>query len=415
MAANAQSKSFLLVGGTVHTGNGIVIVNAVVGVKDGKINLVGEVNDKFEKSDYAEVIDIKGKEVYPGIIAPNSTLGLTEIDAVRATNDFRDVGAILPNVRSEIAYNTDSKIIPTIRSNGVLLVQATPRGGIVSGTSSIMKLSGWNWEDAVYKADDGVHMNWPQLQTRKFIDEDNTELGPVEKNKEYTKHVNDLKKFVADAKAYNESDTREERNLRFDAMKGLFNGNQITFIYADNVKEITEAIYFSKQYGLKRLVIVGGKESWMITDVLKENNVAVILSRVHSLPQRAEEDVDLPYKLPFLLYKAGVLFCLGNEGDMEAMGTRNLPFLAGTAAAYGLHEEYALTAITLNTAKILGVDKTVGSIEVGKDATLFISTGDALDMRTNNVEKAYIQGLPVDLNNDQKNLYLKYKNKYGLK
>jgi imidazolonepropionase-like amidohydrolase len=125
--------------------------------------------------------------------------------------------------------------------------------------------------------------------------------------------------------------------------------------------------------------------------------------------------VDLPYKLPYLLQKAGVLFCLQNEGGMEAMGTRNLPFIAGTSAAYGLTKEQAVKSISLNAAKILGIDKTCGSIEVGKDATLFVSTGDALDMMYNNVEYAFIKGKAIDLNNDQKELYEKYKKKFNLK
>ena len=224
-----------------------------------------------------------------------------------------------------------------------------------------------------------------------------------------------LKKLFDDAKAYNESAVKEEANLRFEAMKGLFDGTKTLFIHSDNVKEIVEAVNFIKQYQLKRVAIVGGKDSWMVADLLKQNDIAVVVARVHSLPEHPEDDVDASYKLPYLLQKAGVLFCLNNEGDMEAMGTRNLPFLAGTAAAYGLTKEQALKSITLNTAKILGIDKTTGSIEEGKDANLFISTGDALDMRTNNVVKAFIKGKSIDLNNDQKELYLKYKTKYGLK
>lgn len=411
----AQPQGTLLIGGTAHLGTDSVIQNSVIGIKGGKIVLVTNTTTSYNKADYAEIINTSDKHIYPGIIAPNSTLGLTEIEAVRATNDFREVGAILPNIRSLIAYNTDSKVIPTVRSNGILMAQIAPRGGLVSGTSSIVLLDGWNWEDAVYKADDGIHIQWPHIQTRKFLDEDKTESGPYEKNKEYIKQVDELKKLFSDAKAYRQVENPEEKNLRFESMKGLFDDTRIAFIHADNVKEIVEAISFAKQNGLKKIVIVGGKDSWMVTDMLRENNVAVILSRIHDLPQRSEEDVDLPYKLPCLLQKAGILFCLNNEGDMEAMGTRNLPFMAGTAAAYGLTKEQALRAITLNTAKILGVDKTTGSIEVGKDATLFVSTGDALDMRTNNIEKEYIKGNSIDLNNDQKILYEKYKKKYGLK
>lgn len=414
--ATAQTKSILILNATAHLGNGTVIQNSVIGIKDGKINLVGDAaTAKFDKTAYDEVIDASGKHVYPGFIAPNSTLGLTEIEAVRATNDFRETGTSLPNVRSLIAYNTDSKIIPTVRGNGILLAQITPRGGVISGTSSIVMLEGWNWEDAAYKIDDGIHINWPRIQSRRYLDEDNIYPGPYEKNKEYTRQVNDLKKLISDAKAYNETDVKEEKNLRFEAMKGIFTGTQTLFVHVNNVKEIIEAVNFVKMNAIPKVSLVGGKDSWMVADLLKENNISVVVSRVHDLPEHPEDDVDQPYKLPALLQKAGILFCLNNEGDMEAMGARNLPFMAGTAAAYGLSKEEALMSITLNAAKILGIDKTTGSIETGKDANLFISTGDALDMRGNNVEKAFVKGISIDLSNDQKALYEKYKKKYGLK
>ncbi|MES2591122.1 MAG: amidohydrolase family protein [Bacteroidota bacterium] len=411
--AAAQSKSILLMNGVAHLGTDSVIQNSAIGIKDGKIILVADAAAKIDQSIYDEIINISGKHMYPGIIAPNSTLGLTEMEAVRASNDFREVGTALPNIRSLIAYNTDSKVIPTVRSNGVLLAQITPRGALISGTSSILMLDGWNWEDAAYKVDDGIHINWPRMQVRKFAEEETTIV--VEKNKGYLNQVNELRKLFTDAKAYNEGDIKEEKNLRLEAFKGVFNGSQTVYIHTDNVKEIIEAVNFAKQNLLKKVAIVGGKDSWMVTGLLRENNIAVVVSRVHDLPQCPEEDIDMPFKLPYLLQKAGVLYCLNNEGDKEAMGARNLPFMAGTAVAYGLTKEQALKAITLDAARILGIDKTTGSIEVGKDANIFISTGDALDMRTNNVEKAYLKGNSIDLNNDQKALYEKYKKKYGLK
>jgi imidazolonepropionase-like amidohydrolase len=410
-----SQNSTLIMNGTAHIGNETIIQNSVIGIKDGKIILVADATTtKIDKSDYKEVIDATGKHVYPGFIAPNSTIGLTEIEAVRATNDFRETGTTLPNVRSIIAYNTDSKIIPTVRGNGILMAQITPRGGLVSGTSSVLMLEGWNWEDAAYKTDDGIHINWPRMQSRKYT-EDDIYPGPLEKNKEYVRQANDLKKLLSDAKGYSDTENKEEKNLRFESMKGLFTGAQTLYIHVNNVKEIIEAVNFAKANAIQKVSLVGGRESWMVTDLLKENNVSVMVGRVHDLPERADDDVDQPYKLPALLQKAGVLFCLNNEGDMEAMGARNLPFQAGTAAAYGLTKEQALMSITLNTAKILGIDKTTGSLETGKDANLFISTGDALDMRGNNVEKAFVKGNSIDLDNDQKALYEKYKKKYGLK
>jgi len=408
--APVQSKSILLIGATAHTGNGTVIANSAIGFKEGKIIFVAEA-DKADKSAYQEVIDVTGKHVYPGIIAPNSTLGLVEVESVRATRDMNDVGSYNPNLRSLIAYNTDSKVIPTVRTNGVLLVQVTPRGGVISGTSSVVTLDAWNWEDAALKTDDGIHLNWPGYYWRNPA-ADNP--GAIEKSKTYEKQKAELTKFFTDSKAYNETTTNEEMNARFASMSGIFKGTQTLFVHAGNVKQISDAVIFCKTMSVKKMVIVGGQESWMLVDLLKENNIAVMVSRVHDLPVKTDDDIDLPYKLPYLLQKAGVLFCLNNEGDMETANARNMAFYAGTAVAYGLTKEEALASITSSTAKILGIDNRVGTIEAGKDATLFISTGDALDIRTNNVEKAFIQGRSIDLNNEQKALYEKYKKKNGL-
>lgn len=409
--ANKQIKSILLVGATAHIGDGNVIEQSAIGFKDGKITVVTTLAE-VDKNTFEEIIDVSGKHIYPGIIAPNISLGLVEVGAVRATRDLSEVGGYNPHIRSLIAYNTDSKIIPTVRNNGVLIAQITPRDGVFSGTSSIVELDGWNWEDAVHTKDDGIHLNWPVMFRRGGWW---AEPEPTEKNKEYETQVLLVSKFLADAKAYNETPEKKEKNLRYESMKGLFTGNQTLFIHSNFVKEITESITICKENGIKKVVLVGGKDAWMTTDFLKQQDVPVIVSRVHDLPERNDDNVDLPYQLPYLLQKEGVLFCLNNEGDMEAMTTRNLPFYAGTAAAYGLTKEEALSAITYNTAKILGIDSVVGTISVGKQATLFISTGDALDMRTNHVEYAFVQGKKLDLNDGQKLLYETYKKKYELK
>jgi len=401
--APAQSKSVLLMGGIAHLGNGTVIENAAIGFKDGKLTLVADARViKLQANAFDTTINIHGKHIYPGIIAPNSTLGLVEIDAVRASDDQSEAGNYTPHVRSLIAYNTESRITPTVRSNGVLMAQITPRGNVVSGTSSIVQFDAWNWEDAAYKKDDGIHLNWHRM------------FSPWngKANEKYTEQVDELKTFFADALAYSKVKDYPEKNLRFESMRGLFNGTQTLFVHTNYVKEITDAVNFAKAYDIKKLVIVGGYDAWMVADMLKDNNVAVVLRRVHELPAREDDDVYLPYKLPKKLMDAGVLFCLENSGDMEAMGTRNLPFYAGTATAYGLNKEEALKLITLNTAKILGIDATCGSLETGKDATFFISSGDALDISTNNVEHAFIQGREIDVDNHQKRMFKKYSEKY---
>lgn len=410
--AKKQTKTILLLNGYAHIGNGKVIENSAVGFQNGKITIVADARTiRIDKAAWDTIIDCSGKHLYPGFIAANSTLGISEIEAIRASNDFREVGGYNPHIRSQIAYNTDSKIIPTVRTNGVLLAQITPRGGRISGTSSVMSLDGWNWEDATHKADDGIHVNWPGYYSRNW-----SENGPgaYERNKEYEAQRHELEQFFAESKAYYESKSSPEKNIRFEAMGGLFNGSKNLYIHAEMVKEIQEVVAFVKKFDIRYPVIVGGTESWKCAELLKNNNIPVMLTRVHSLPARSDEDIDQPYKTPYMLQEAGVLFCLQNEGDQEASHTRNLPFLAGTAVAYGLTKEEGVSALTWNAAKIMRIDNRVGTLEPGKDATLFISDGDALDMKTNKVTSAFIEGRMLDLRNEQQELYYRYSDKYGL-
>ena len=412
--AKPESKSILLLHATIHIGNGTVIKDGYIGIKDGKIALVADATVAvLNKDAYDTVIDCKGKQVYPGFIAPDCTLGLVETESVRAQIDVEDIGQFNPELRSLIAYNTDSKITPVVRMNGILTAQITPRGGIISGSSSIMSLDGWNWEDAAYKIDDGVHLNWPQLYNRIRINED--ELGGYLENKNYEKQVQALQKFLSDAQAYAQIKKHEEVDVKMEAMRGVFDGSKTLFVHANFAKEILSAITTAKGLSISKIVLVGGSDSWMVTDFLKQNNIPVIIRRLHSQPIMPDGAEDETYKLPYLLQKAGILFCLDNAGEMEQNETRNLPFLAGTAVTYGLTKEEALQAITYNTAKILGIDTQTGTLEVGKDATLIISTGDALDMETNNIVWACIKGRSIQLTSVQTALYHKYMDKYRLK
>ncbi len=408
--APKQQKSVLIINAKAHIGNGTVLDNSAIGFKNGKIDLVS--NDKnIAISNYETVIDAKGKEVYPGFIAPNSTLGLVEIDAVKSSDDESEIGTYNPHVRSLIAYTADSKVIETVRPNGILMAQITPRGGIISGTSSIVQLDAWHWSDAVVKENDGIHMEFPSSFKRSgswF------EPGTIEANKEYTNQIQEINTFFTNAKAYNTTPAKE-RNLIFEATKGLFNGEQTLFIHAGEEKQMIDAIQLAKNNGIEKIVIVGGYEAYKIGNYLKDNHIGVLLKRVHEMPENDDDDVDLPFKLAKLLTDQGVVVGLENSGAHERMGTRNLPFLAGTCAAYGLGKEQALQLITSNTAKILGIDTFCGTLEVGKDATLFISEGDALDMRTNKLTTAFIQGRSISLETHQTKLNERYKGKFNQK
>jgi len=404
--APKQSQSVYLTHATVHVGSGKVLQNATIGFENGKITFLEE-NPSFKTDEtMGKVIDCTGKHIYPGIIAPNTKVGLDEIEAVRATNDYAEVGNYNPDARAIIAYNTDSRVTPTVRSNGILFAQSTPLYGTISGTSAIVQLDAWNWEDALVK-EDGVWLNWPNMQSRGGWW---AEPAPPTVNKEYDKNVNALKDYFREAKSYSET-AHNKTNLRFVAMENLFNKTKTLYVNVDRVKEMQHAIAFAEEFGL-RLVISGGEESWMIADELAKKNVAVILGKTHELPGSVDADIDQPYKTPAQLQKAGVLFCLSIPGGFWQ--ERNLPFNAGTAVAYGLTKEEALAAITSNTAKILGVSDKIGTLEKGKSASLIVSSGDVLDMKTSNIEYAFIDGRMIDLNNKQKELNQKFSKKYGV-
>jgi len=405
--AAKQKNAISIEGATAHLGNGEVIENSLIMFSEGKITFVGSANTKIARQ--GTVIQAKTKHIYPGFIAPNSTLGLVEVDAVRASNDVDEVGAMNPHIRSLIAYNTESKVVESMRPNGVLMGQITPRGGRISGTSSIVQFDAWNWEDATIKADDGIHINWPNpfSRGRWWLGEPSM----LKENKNYKKQVEELSAYFAQSKAYQASN-KLPRHLPFEALQGLIDGSKKLYVHVDGERGITDAINFTKANTINNLVIVGGYQAHKVSSLLKQNNIPVLLQRIHSRPKNDDDDYDQPFKLANMLVNDGVLVGLENAGDMERMNARNLPFLAGTCAAYGLDKEQALSLITLNTAKILGIDSIVGSLEVGKDATLFISKGDALDMRTNKLEKAYIQGRDISLESHQTELYKRYSKKY---
>lgn len=402
-----QHQRILLLNGYLHVGNGTIVESALIGIENGIIKeIANSLSATYRLDDWDTVIDVQGQHVYPAFVAPNSTLGLTEIDAVRATRDFEEVGQYNPHIRSQIAYNVESNVISTVRTNGVLLTQATPRGGAVSGTSSIMALAGWNWEDATIVKDDGIHVNWPtSIQY-------NSNPGEKKRHERYEAEKRALYSFFQLAKTYAKTNRTDQKDVRLEAMRECFDGKKRVYVHADELQQLLDIIDFVNEFELAFPVIVGGYDSYVIADKLKDEKIPVMLKRLHSLPQQEEESPDMTYRIPGLLQRAGVLFCLQNEGDMEAMNARNIPFLAGTTTAYGLTEEQAIRSVSLSACEILGIEKHYGSVEKGKSATLFVSKGNALDMRTNQVTVLLIDGMIVSTDNFQSDLYKKYRNKY---
>jgi imidazolonepropionase-like amidohydrolase len=397
--ANGQNPTTtIIMNGTIHIGDGQLIEEGVVVIEQGKIKEVGTSLKNLYKN--ARIIDAKGKHVYPGLVCMNNIMGLNEIDAIRSTHDYNEQGEMNPNVRSLIAYNTDSKILPTAMFNGILYTQPVPQGGMISGTSSLMKTQAWNWEDAVVKQDDGVHMYWPQFSSNH--EEANTEAEKQQKN---------IETFFIDAKAY-AAQKDLPFNARLDAMKGVLTGTKNLYIHTGEAKTMIRAITFLQQnYPNVKPVIVGGQDAYLIIDFLKTNKIPVVLSNIHRLPSRNAEGIDQPYVTPSQLQKAGIMMALSYEGSWES---RNLAYLAGTAAAYGMDKEAALQAITLIPAQIMGVGDKIGSIEEGKEASILIANGDLLDMKSSSLFLVFIDGKEVDLKVEQVKLYERYLKKYQL-
>ncbi len=315
-------------------------------INQGKIEKIGA--DIPVSPGDAKVIDAKGKQVYPGLISSNTDLGLKEVtEGVRGTNDYNEIGEINPSIRSIVAYNTDSKVINVLRSNGILLANIIPQNAdpgskpLITGTSSVVQLDAWNWEDAAYKMDGNIHFNMPSLEPRSNRPEQPSVNQPPQPDpvKAALNQIEKVKNFFREAKGYLNEATHKQTNLKFEATKNLFTKKQKLFIHCNAVKEMLLAIDFENEFGFN-VVIVGGRDSWQIADLLKKNNIAVILETTHALPLTADDDVDQPFKTPYRLQKAGVLFAIC-DGDETTRG-RNLMFDAGTAAAYGLTKEEAL-------------------------------------------------------------------------
>lgn len=401
--AAKQSEAITLQGGRLHVGNGTVVEKSTVIFENGIIIAAGP----YSTATKGKIIDVTGQDIYPGLIATGAELGLVEIEAVRATRDVNEVGLINPNVRSAIAYNTDSRTTPTVRFNGILTTQVVPNSGRISGTSSVMQMDAWNWEDALIK-EDGVWIDFPNLYSYTGWW---AEPGRFEKNKEYDAQINQLKSFLLESKAYLQTKNPTPINLKYEAMRGVFSGTENLYIRANGIKEMQASIALCEELLIKP-VLVGAYDAYLMADELAKKQIPVILDKCHALPSRTDDDIQQNYKTPAILQKAGVLFCLSINGSWQQ---RNLAFEAGTAAAFGLTKEQALGAVTNNAAQILKLDTKIGSIEVGKKATLLICKGDLLDMRTNQLSAAYIDGRMINLGNKQIDLFKKFADKYGIK
>lgn len=400
-----QTTPIALRNATVHTVTNGTINRATVLFSEGRITGVGA--DVVIPEGY-RIIDCAGRHVYPGFIAPVSTIGLTEIDAVRATRDMAEVGDFNPNARGETAYNPDSEIIPTIRYNGILLANVTPEGGIVSGMASLMRLDGWTRDDIAIKSRSALMLNWPTMDISTAPWESRS---ADEQRRETAKRIDALRELFRQAKAYatlTAAGDTAKRDIRLEALARVFRDTLPVFVRASSRKQMEAALDFRREFGLS-MTLVGAADAPYMLERLQKEGVSVVIRRVHALPMRDEDAYDAAYTLPATLAAAGIPFAFSDDGGWQQ---RNLSFHAGTAIAYGLAPNVALRSLTLVPAQMLKVDATYGSIDVGKSATLFVSKGDALDARSNIVTHAFIDGREVDLSSRHTRLSTKYRARY---
>ncbi len=399
-----QSEPILLRGGTLYTvANGVQAGTDIL-FENGRITAIGT---DLTAPGNSRVIDVSGQHVYPGLIAANTQLGLIEIGAVRATNDITEVGTFTPEAKAHIAFNPSSLIIPTIRSHGITTVQTVPGGSLVRGQPCIMHLEGWTKEDAAVEYTDGIIMTWPgvRVSTGWWV-----EMTPEEQRENQVKQRLQLRQLFADARAYHDlraTGATIAIDQRFEAMRQLFLREQPLYVGANDARQIVEAVTFANEYQVD-LVIVGGREAHLVVDLLATYKIPVIIGSITATPAHADDPYDTPFVMPQVLHDAGVPFAISKGGYWNV---RTLPLQVGHAIAFGLEPAIGLRAVTLSPAEILGIDDRLGSLEVGKEATLFVSDGDIFDHLTRSVTRMWIRGRQVSLDNHQEELYRKYQEK----
>ena len=411
-AAMGPAETIVLRGATVHPVSGPDIPNGIVVLRDGKIAAVGP---SAAMPSGARIVDVTGEHVYPSLFPVATVLGLVEISSVRATVDTSELGEVNPQARADFAMNFDSELLPVARSAGILIAGVTPIGGLISGSAAVMQLDGWTREDATLKAPAAVTVTWPDLH----IDRSPNARRTVRvQEKERDEALRKLQEALSDARAYAKARAaegqagvpRHDSDPRLAALVPAVEGKIPVLVFANTVAQIRGALAWGREEGLK-IVIVGGADAGRLAAELAQANTPVVLDTVLDLPERSDDPYDARFAAAGILAKAGVRVAFNDGATAFAAATvRSLPHQAAAAVAYGFPREKAVEAITLEPARILGVADRVGSLAAGKDATLIVTDGDILDLRTH-VVAAYLAGRALDLTDKQKKLYERYRNR----
>lgn len=409
-----QREPLLLRNAVIHPVSGPVITGGSLLIEAGKIRAIGT---DIAAPAAARTIDLGGRHVYPGMVAANTSLGLAEIRAVNASTDSAETGALNPNARALVAFNADSELLPVTRAGGVLAALSVPeagRTGLIAGTSALMQLEGWNWQDMALLPEAGLHIAVPRLRLNSALFPAQPEARLAEIRRSTEARLKLLDDAFESAKAYalaRAADTATPIDTRWEAMRPVLPAApgavpaRPVVMHADDLAQIRFALDFAARHGL-RLILSGGADAWRVADTLRARNVPVIIGGLQRLPLRRDDPPDALFSLPAKLAAAGVRYCIA-EGGRDSSNARNLPFEAAHARAFGLSDDEALKAVTLYPAQILGVADRLGSIEVGKLANLFVADGDPLEPTTR-IERVFMQGREVELSDRQTALRDKY-------
>ncbi|PAW84963.1 MAG: amidohydrolase, partial [Pedosphaera sp. Tous-C6FEB] len=363
-------------------------------------------------------VDLKGLHMFPGLVLPTSSLGLTEISAVRATQDTTETGSFTPDVQAWLAVNPDSELIPVARANGITHALILPLGGTVSGQSGVISLAGWTSEEMTVKAPVALHVFWPAMNlnvTPKELARGSKAKSPEDQAKERAKQVKELDDFFAEAQAYASARGVVPKDAKaaakvpaWEAMLLFVRGESPIIVHANDVRQIKAALAWAEARKYK-LVIAGGRDAWRVAEELAARKVPVIFESTFDQPARDTDAYDSHFKGAATLHRAGVkvLFSEG-PGSSNATFARNMPYSAAQAVAFGLPEAEALKGLTLYPAQVLGLESRLGSLDAGKEATFFVSDGNILDLRTS-VKRMWIAGREVSLDSRHTRLYEKYR------
>lgn len=402
--ASTTEGPVLLVNATIHPVTGEPLEGGWMGFENGRITLIGR-GDR-PSIDGATVIDLEGRHVYPGLVAADSILGLIEVGQVPVTHDHDEHGTFTPEARAVVALNPDSDLIPVTRAAGILTALIIPDGGRLPGQAAVIRLDGWDWEDLAITPSAAMVIEWPSMDRPSFG------TRKSDGGKAATKQFEALNDYLDQAEAYLaacDADDTLTRDTRAESLRPSLAGEQPVLIKASTAGQIATAVAWAKGRGLDP-IILGGEEADEVAALLVEEDVPVIIRGVHRYPRSRGRNPDEPHSLPTRLRDRGVRFCIAPRG-MPAH-SRDLPHDAATAVANGLTPEEGLRAITIDAAEIIGVGERLGSLEPGKSATFIVTTGDPLQIRTE-IERAWIDGRPIDLSSRHTQLRDKYRRKYA--